>query len=52
MHSSVFKMIIKKLGSDLLAGKGFNISLPAMIFGSNTYLEKMLEGYTFAPIFL
>lgn len=53
MQSSVLKLVLKRMGKNLLAGKSImNMSLPIEIFGTDTNLERIARGYIFAPIFL
>jgi len=49
----VLKLILKKIGSNLISGKSIlNITLPVIIFDKRSNLEKYAYMLSYAPIFL
>jgi hypothetical protein len=49
----VLKLILKKIGSNLISGKSIlNISLPVIVFDKRSNLEKFAYMLSYAPIFL
>ena len=53
IQSSVLKLVVKRMGRNLLAGKSIlQMSLPIEIFGTDSNLERLAKGYIYAPRFL
>ncbi len=52
-QSGVLKHLVRSIGSNLLEGKSvINVSLPVRIFEPRSFLQRMTDIWTFAPIFL
>ena len=53
MQSSVLKLVVKRMGQNLVKGKSImNTSLPIQIFDEISFLERLCIGFTYGPIFL
>lgn len=50
VQSGALKLIIKRMGRNLLTGKSLiNMSLPIEIFGTDSNIERICKGYIYAP---
>ena len=49
----MLKLVVQRLGKNLITGKSIlNMSLPIEIFGTDSNLERLSKGYSYAPKFL
>jgi hypothetical protein len=53
MQKGVLTHLIKTIGSNLLQGKSVvNISLPVRIFEPRSFLQRITDGWSYAPLYL